>query len=164
MLPALVADQATAKDSADGLSFDGYDGGGIGGATAGGFVAAALCSRRFTVNSSFCTREKRRSASLRVSGVISTQSSQWKRVAGLPFNGYSNCLPQARQVRMRVTGWGLDIPALALAGFVLADGARIAAVHQEAAVAAAGLADGGDADGGLVGDGAFVLANAAADA
>jgi len=39
-----------------------------------------------------------------------------------------------------------------------------AAVHQQAAVARAGFANGGDADGGLVGHGTFVLADAAADA
>ena len=77
------------------------------GSGAAGWVAA-LCSRRFTVCSSFWTRAKRRSATFRVSAGMSTHSSQWKRVAGLPLMGYSNCLPQARQVRSRVAGWGLD--------------------------------------------------------
>ena len=51
-----------------------------------------------------------------------------------------------------------------LARLVLADGAGDATVHEEAAFAATGLANGGDADGGFVGDRALVFANAATDA
>src|ERR1039457_4065623 len=54
--------------------------------------------------------------------------------------------------------------ALPLPFFQIRHRAGHAAVHQQAALARAGFAHGGDADGSLVGDGTFVFANAAADA
>ena len=78
--------------------------GGAGLEDAGGLGDRDFGSRRLRVCSNFWIRVERRSKMVRMPAGMITHSSQWKRVARLPLIGDSNCLPQARQVRMRVAG------------------------------------------------------------
>ena len=66
------------------------------------FTRARSCS-------SFWMRRRSLSLTFLIGAGIPTQSEQWCRVEGSPLIGYSYFVPQERQVRRRVSGWGLDM-------------------------------------------------------
>src|ERR1035437_4618919 len=83
---------------------------------------------------------------------------------GAAFDGIFKLFAASATGAETLAGRNFFHGGLALPFFQITHGAGYAAVHQQAAVTRAGFADGSDADGGFVGDGTFVFADAAADA